>query len=489
MILSPQQSTAKSWVKGDIGNLIVRAVAGAGKTTLLLQMLTETEGKVAFCAYNKAIAEEIALRVAPLGLQSRVQTGTCHSFGFAAIRAAYRNVRVDGKKLEKLAEEHIEDWGLRRFAVAAARMAKQLGYRIDPDFNWDSMVEHFSLGDLIPEKGSYRKAIEAAETLIVKSIATLCSTVDFDDMIYGPLVKGLPFRKYDWVFLDEAQDANFVRRKMMRAMLKPEGRFVAVGDECQAIYGFTGADHASLENIEKEFSCKSLPLTVTYRCPKAVVGVAQTWVSHIEAHETAPEGVADVLSLNKALEEGVFTDEDAILCRNTKPLIEMAYRLIREGTACRVEGRSIGEGLIRLVTRWKKVKTIAALEEKLREWEEVEMSRAMDRGNNDRCSVVEDQVGTLLVLIENCDRGDSIDVLVQNIRSLFSDSDGNQRKVLTLSTIHKAKGREWDRVFALDMDRLSPSRWAKKPWELTQERNLCYVQVTRAKKHLTLLSS
>jgi hypothetical protein len=39
------------------------------------------------------------------------------------------------------------------------------------------------------------------------------------------------------------------------------------------------------------------------------------------------------------------------------------------------------------------------------------------------------------------------------------------------------------------MDRLSPSRWAKKPWELAQESNLCYVQVTRAKKHLTLLSS
>jgi len=78
---------------------------------------------------------------------------------------------------------------------------------------------------------------------------------------------------------------------------------------------------------------------------------------------------------------------------------------------------------------------------------------------------------------------------VNNIRELFSDSEGNQRKVLTLSTIHRAKGREWDRVFALDMDRLSPSRWAKKPWELAQESNLCYVQVTRAKKHLTLLSS
>jgi superfamily I DNA/RNA helicase len=487
--LSPQQLTAKEWVKTDTGNLLVRAVAGAGKTTLLIQMLSETSGSVAFCAYGKDIAEEIAHRVAPLGLQNRVQTGTCHSFGFAALRNAYKNLRVDGKKLEKLAEDHIEDWGIRRFAVAAARMAKQLGYRIDPDFSWDAMVDHFSLIDLLSENSTYSEAIEAAKMLISKSIAQLGKIIDFDDMIYGPLVKELPFRKYDWVFLDEAQDANYVRRQMMRAMLKPSGRLVAVGDECQAIFGFTGADHASLENIEKEFSSKNLPLTVTYRCPKAVVSVAKGWVNHIEAHETAPEGIVDEMTLAKALEAGVFTDEDAILCRNTKPLIELAYRLIRDGVPCRVEGRSIGEGLIRLVTRWKRIKTVGALEEKLLEWQEVEMSRAMDRGNNDRCAVIEDQIGTLLVLIENCNREDSVDVLVQNIRSLFSDSNGSQRKVLTLSTIHKAKGREWNRVFALDMDKLSPSRWAKKSWELTQERNLCYVQVTRAKKHLTLLSS
>lgn len=487
-MLSPQQLAAKEWVKTGSGNLIVKAVAGAGKTTLLVNMLPETNGSVGFCAYNKAIAEEIGHRVAPLGLQSRVQTGTCHSFGFAALRNAYKNVRVDGRKLSSLAEEHIEEFGIRRFCVASAGMAKQLGFLVDPDFNWDEMVDHFSLGDLLPDDASYSDAIQQAKALISKSNAMLSKVVDFDDMIYGPLVKNLPFKKFDWVFLDEAQDANFVRRQMVRQMLKPTGRFVAVGDEHQAIYGFTGADHASLENIEKEFSSISLPLTVTYRCPKAIVEKAQKWVSHIEAHETAPKGEVDESTVEKVLKGGGFGPSDAILCRNTKPLIELAYRLIREGIPCRVEGRSIGEGLIKLVTRWKKAKKISQLEDKLNEWQEVEMSRAMDRGNNDRCAVVEDQVGTLMALIENFEGTDSIQKLVDEIRNLFSDSDGNQKRVLTLSTIHKAKGREWDHVYALDMDRLSPSRWAKKSWELVQEANLCYVQVTRAKKRLTLLS-
>jgi superfamily I DNA/RNA helicase len=128
--LSPQQLAAKQWVTKDTGNLIVQAVAGAGKTTLLIEMLSETEGSVAFCAFNKSVSEEIAHRVAPLGLQNRVQTGTCHSFGFAALRKAYKNIRVDGRKMQNLADDLIENWGLKRFCIAAAGMAKQLGYQV-----------------------------------------------------------------------------------------------------------------------------------------------------------------------------------------------------------------------------------------------------------------------------------------------------------------------------------------------------------------------
>lgn len=486
--LSPQQQCAKNWVRDGEGNLIVKAAAGCGKTTLLLNMLPETSGNVAFCAYNKAIAEEIAQRTAPLGLQNRVQTGTCHSFGFAALRATYKRLKVDSRKLQTIAEEHIEDWGIRRFCISAASMAKQLGFRVDPSFSWDAMISHHSLEDLLPDNTSYSKAIGEAQKLLDRSNTLLSKVVDFDDMIYGPLVNNLTFTKYDWVFLDEAQDANFVRRFMMGKMMKPGGRLVAVGDEHQAIYGFTGADHISLENIKKEFQASELPLTVTYRCPKSVVSVAQQWVEHIEAHETAPEGVVDSLTVEKAIENKVFKEEDAILCRNTKPLVELAYKLIRESIPCRVEGRSIGEGLVKLAMRWKRVKTVAQLEEKLSAWENTEIKKAQDRDQNDRCATIEDQVGTLRILIDNCEGSDSIEKLIRNIREMFSDSDGNQKKVLTLSTIHKAKGREWNRVFALGMDKYSPSRWAKKDWEISQEKNLCYVQVTRAKKHLTMLS-
>jgi superfamily I DNA/RNA helicase len=88
----------------------------------------------------------------------------------------------------------------------------------------------------------------------------------------------------------------------------------------------------------------------------------------------------------------------------------------------------------------------------------------------------------------HCDDEDDVSVLVGKIRSLFGDTEAGQQKVLTLSTIHKAKGREWDRVFCLGMNAYSPSKFSKKECEIAQEDHLCYVQVTRAKSHLTMVN-
>ncbi len=56
--------------------------------------------------------------------------------------------------------------------------------------------------------------------------------------------------------------------------------------------------------------------------------------------------------------------------------------------------------------------------------------------------------------------------------------------MLVLSSIHKAKGREWERVFWLDRAGTCPSKWARQAWQQEQERNLMYVCATRAKEQL-----
>jgi DNA helicase II / ATP-dependent DNA helicase PcrA len=56
-----------------------------------------------------------------------------------------------------------------------------------------------------------------------------------------------------------------------------------------------------------------------------------------------------------------------------------------------------------------------------------------------------------------------------------------------LSTIHRAKGLENERVFIIDYDKLPMYHLEQKEWEKVQEINLKYVAVTRAMKELFLV--
>jgi superfamily I DNA/RNA helicase len=487
--LSPQQTASVQFVTHSKDNLVLEAVAGAGKTTTLIEMLKVAQGSVAFCAFNKAIATEIDCKIESYNLPN-VKVGTLHSFGFGAIRRAVSRVTVDGNKLRELARRQFtgEHEKLQQFVISAAAMAKECGIEAvvgNTIENWKEMLNHYSLWDSLPEDISEEQGIDAAQYLLTTS-NRLTQIVDFSDMIYLPILKKMKIWQYDYILLDEAQDTNATRRALVKMMLKPNGRLLAVGDPCQAIYGFTGADSEALNSIRKEFNAKTLPLTVTYRCPKNIVKVANRWVNHIQAAETAPDGVVDDCELSDVAK--FATAQDSIICRNTKPLVELAYSLIRNSVACRVEGRSIGEGLIKLATRWKAIKTVGQLETRLEEWAEKEIAKHKEKGNDSRCQVVEDQVQTLQVFIMQCEDSDSLSILVDTIRNMFGDTENGQQRILTLSTIHKAKGREWNRVFALGMNSYSPSKWANQDWEIMQENNLCYVQVTRAKEHLTLVN-
>jgi DNA helicase-2/ATP-dependent DNA helicase PcrA len=70
----------------------------------------------------------------------------------------------------------------------------------------------------------------------------------------------------------------------------------------------------------------------------------------------------------------------------------------------------------------------------------------------------------------------------------INQKSSDQQKRLVLSTVHQAKGLEWDAVFIINLanDAFPNSRAATEPNGLEEERRLFYVAITRAKKHLTL---
>lgn len=515
--LNPQQQAGVDFALGDSRSFNVIARAGTGKTSFLVKLLEYLEGDVTFMAYNKSAANEIQERVSKNQgrISCRVKCSTVHAAGFSAWKFTNR-----GKLLGR---DAVNDYKVRNILDSLAEgnelyvkygsvlrkwvsLAKQSGFGvqgmspIEDESAWLDLVDYYSLDDDMPDDGemSPEHLVPYAVGVYRRSLDQCREVVDFDDMLLAPLYYGARFFPCDWVLLDEAQDTNRVRREIAIRMLKPHtGRLIAVGDDRQAIYGFTGADSDAMDRIKGRLGSAVLPLTVTYRCPKAVVALAQQWVPDIQAHESAPEGIVRSVRLEPLAvgesstvrcfwDDQPFTHTDAVLCRNTKPLVELAYAMLRKRIPCRIEGRDIGQSMITLCRKWK-VTMLDGLTTRLTEYRRREVANLMAKKREQKAAEVEDKVDTLLVLIDavRLDGKNRVQDLIDLINSMFGDlSIGEQPRCITLSTIHKAKGREWDRVFILGRNRYMPSKWAKRDWEKRQEENLMYVAMTRAKREL-----
>jgi superfamily I DNA/RNA helicase len=492
---SLQQAGFYDWVINGKGSCILEAVAGAGKTTTLIEALKLMTGKIFFGAYNKKIAEEIAGRA---GMRNGLEVSTMHAAGMRAWRrVADKFCKVDGDKCRSIFRDMTfrqMDYGvLESPVIQLVSYAKQAAVGVISDQNdrsvWMQLITHFNVECFDEYRGidNTDTIIMLAKDLFMESANACRKVIDFDDMIFAPLFFNVTFDKYDWVLIDEAQDTNASRREMALRMMKDTSRLVAVGDRHQAIYGFTGADADALDKIGDAVNATRMPLTTTFRCPKAVVLYSQQWVNHIQAAETAPEGVVrtvEIAELQNEVKVG-----DAILCRFNAPLIKYVYQLIAAGIPARVEGREIGAGLKQLANRWK-VKSIDALITKLDDFLEREVKKFTEKEQPKRAQDVADKVECLRVIIDRVIAKGTITqppqtAVIAEIDAIFGTNDkDNLKPVVLLSSIHKSKGREWKKVVWLQT---GPSGFAKQEWEVVQENNLCYVASTRAMHELVLI--
>ena len=506
--LSPQQQAVLDWATNASGSLNLIARAGCGKTSTLKALVRHLAaeglirrgpgwGGVFLGAFNKPIAEELKTWLIDEQITFDVATaGTMHSLGFRMWSREAQNVRVDGKKLDRLFDQRangrVAFEPYRHFVIKAVGFAKQRALETPAPEDFDQIADHFGLLDDLDETLNLDLAYGMCETLYRTSLDECRRAVDYDDMILAPLI----FRprrawKYDWVLIDEAQDTNPARRALALSVLRPGGRLVAVGDPAQAIYGFTGADGDAMNLLRDQLDSAELPLNVTYRCPKRVVEQAQAIVPDIVAHQDAPEGETATISTLELLDlaaagRAPLSHGDAILCRKTAPLASLAYALLRRGVGCMMEGRDVGQGLLRLAARFN-VKTLEALLRKVDEWRERETAKWTAKERPDKVASVADVAEMLVVIAESLQLAGKTSVadLKTHVEAMFGDTQSKDApKVVTLATVHRSKGREWDRVFLLGRSAFMPSRWARKAWEIEQEQNLIYVALTRARREL-----
>lgn len=549
-------------VEDTAPHLIVEARAGTGKTTTLVEGVKRlmgvgstltpspqqamvwdcmelSKGKaktVCFVAFNRSIAAELKTRV-PAGCEAM----TMHGLGLRAVRAAFRLFGGEGGVSEwrvrniigELVGRDVRDFQ-RENPVLVKAVEELVGlckmnlvmHTVSPatEFTWEEELDRLASHYEVELNGQREKVYD-----LVPRVLERCKQVDkdgcvdYDDMIWLPVVLGLPVRKFDVLLVDEAQDLN----RCQQALAKMAGRrLVLCGDPKQAIYGFAGADAESMKRMEQELGqtdrgCVRLPLTVTRRCGKAIVREANKIVADFEAFESNGPGKVTkapfkgedtprpVSQMNDEFmaKEGIkpkdqpkesyrlmVKDGDMVLCRVNAPLVSECFRFIKAGRKANIQGRDVGKGLVNTVKKLAggedrlgscKVEDLIAA---LGLWLESEQKKeaAKKFPSEAKMIALQDKHDCLLCFTEGLGTAFALDV-VRKIESVFTD-DRSVRGI-RLSSIHKAKGLEAHRVFLLEPEGATiPHPMAKSRWQVEQEWNLRYVAITRAIEELVYVS-
>ncbi len=450
------------------GNALVKAVAGSGKSTTLVQCSARIKGSYIMLAFNKSIAEELKSK----GVNAR----TFHSLCYSPVTRARGTDGVESNKLFILCKSGLnseDNFKYRAFVCKLVSIARQMGIGClitDAESHWHAIVEHHGM-ELENDGANMPRAIEIARWLFSESNSS--SLVDFDDLLYFAVKDGISLQKYDFVMVDEYQDTNMIQQAILRKIMHPTSRLLAVGDDFQAIYGFRGADSESFNRAAEEFNAKVLPLSICYRCAKSIVKYAQQWQPDIQAAPDAPDGVVTDLGVDWDIK--MFLPTDLVLCRTTKPLVALAYKMLKARMPVKILGREIGQSLITVIKQMK-TNDVDELILKIEAWREREVEKATAKGLESKVEAIKDKGDAIITLIDTLEEDDrSVNALIDVVDKLFS----NTENATSLSTIHKAKGMENDRVFWLNRSQC-PAKWAKRDWQKQQERNLCYVATTRA---------
>lgn len=474
-VWSDQQKDIFGFFKNGQGNLVVRARAGTGKTTTIIEAITHApEEKILLAAFNKKIAEELKSKLK----NPKAEAKTLHSVGVSFVHRNWEGTRLDQDRGERLARSSMPA-GAPDSAVNLVKRLAAIGKNAMPFPALDEMIDlayQFDLDpdDYLEEQGwNVDRIAQAAITVMDKSLVR-DGTIDFDDMIFVPIRNGWIRPRYHMVVIDEAQDMNASQLILAMKVCKPGGRIVVVGDDRQAIYGFRGADSNSIDRLKGELVAHEKGLTITYRCPKLVVGKINHLVPDYKAADTAPEGIVREAAYEKMIEEA--GPGDFVLSRKNAPLTKVCLRFIRMGRRAMIEGREIGTGLLNVMKKVKG-KSVPDFLERLGKWETKQVERLRKAGKSGaekKIEFINDQAETLRAIAE---ASKSVADIETKIKEMFQETAGGKLDYIVCSSVHRSKGLERDRVWGL-VETLYPGGRTG----AIEEQNIEYVMVTRAKK-------
>ena len=544
MEFTKEQKNIFEFVQNKSGHGIIDAVAGAGKTTTIMECARYVEDKsdILFCAFNKSIANEIKKKFREKGL-SEVAVKTIHALGYEILKthnSTGRPITINNQKYNKILrskefQEKLEPYfrkimkvnGLdpdsfdKRVHFAIKNLVFEINARLldinqkfrstltksaIPDFR--EMVIHFGLFNSFkiknPKFGQELEIYFQCHQLLLEEgneFSKQSMIFDFTDMLYLPIKWKLgPLKKYNFLFIDECQDLSKSQFAIASMFGKQDGRILAVGDPSQSIYGFTGADINSFKRVKEFTKAIELPLTTCFRCPKKVIELAQGIRPDITGSKDYDGEVIRIRD-DQVLE--LAKPGDLIISRIKSNLTVLIFEFIDKNIKVQIhedEAIEFTNELKRLFKADELHQKIAAMPDGFntlrakvnKRWNFIIDKKAEKISNTaERALYVVNEKRFVKQKLDFFEKKHqswegclTIFKVIEKIKHFISEKNNPIR----LSSIHRAKGLEENRIFILDYDSLPMIRTDQQDWEMTQEINLRYVAITRAKETLFLVN-
>ena len=334
--------------------------------------------------------------------------------------------------------------------------------------------------------------------------------IDFIDQLFITYFKVMQkqwtvpyWNQFENIFLDESQDLSRLQQLFISLIRRPKGRIVAVGDKFQSVYSFAGADCNSIDTLQRLYQLKEYPLPINYRCPqKHLRYVNKEFNIPIQPRDDAPEGTMKSInyeSLPKFVEKG-----DCIISRKNSDLCSAALMLLENDKSVYIRDEKLVDRLIAKIMSIKNsINSLDDMEEylfALRTEQENALTKRtqklIEKGviDNEQVEKVTfsdnaiDLLDCVEILLEkykekNKRKGD-FSSFINYIRQMLNTTE--KKGAIELTSIHQAKGKEWDRVFILNNAKVF-RELAKTADQAQQESNLSYVALTRSKDTLFLV--
>ena len=491
-------------VESTAGPLAIVAAAGSGKTTVLTRRIAhrlargdaETRHVVAL-TFTRDAAGELRRRLRQFDIREPIEAGTFHS---VALRLLRDRALTRNESMPSVAQDRLR---LMRECLTELHLAIE-PYPAMADIDWASARR-------IPPSEYERQARQAHRRGVVpparfEELAAAYArlkhrrgVVDFDDLLALNLrametdeaFRGLVRWRFRHFFVDETQDLNPLQHALLEEWRGGRPDICLVGDPRQAIYGWNGADHTTMTEVERVYpGVTVIGLTTNYRCsPQVVSAGAAALVAggqrddtssnrpdgpplRIESYATEAAEATAIASIVRANLHKYTPAAMAVLARTNDQLVAIERALGGAGIVTqRAVGRSPLEVGVAEAYRCTSREALAVWADE--QFAHTDPIRRRVAEEVDRF-LSSQEPGGFRSWVEARTPFDDLDV---------DDHDG----AVAVLTFHAAKGREWPLVvIAGAEDGLIPHSSAMTAAQRAEEARLFYVAITRAIDQLVI---